>query len=170
MGWIKNDELIIFTKQNRSSSYQLFLISIISSYIVIIAFHLHDQTVWIIIIIIIIIIRVHVHWTKLESANIYSKEKTRYFGLFVRTTIMHMRATQHFDRGLLLSTQRKEKNFKETHWNIFGVFDFLRKVKQEREKLFTRESSQQPKEEREIFLGFLLIVLLNKHGKEISYN
>ena len=36
-------------------------------------------------------------------------------------------------------------------------FVFLKKVKQEREKLFTRESSQQAKEEREIFLGFLLI-------------
>jgi hypothetical protein len=31
-----------------------------------------------------------------------------------------------------------------------------KKVKQEREKLFTRESSQQAKEEREFFLGFLL--------------
>ena len=57
---------------------------------------------------------------------------------------MHMRATQHFHRGLLLSTQRKEIS------------------KQEREKLFTRESSQQAKEEREIFLGFLLILQLNK--------
>ena len=46
-----------------------------------------------------------------------------------------MRATQHFHYGLLLSTpQRKET------------------------KLFTRESSQQAKEEREIFLGFLLII------------
>ena len=33
----------------------------------------------------------------------------------------------------------------------------MKKVKQEREKLFTRESSQQAKEEREIFFGFLLI-------------
>jgi hypothetical protein len=41
-------------------------------------------------------------------------------------------------------------------------FVFLKKVKQEREKLFTRESSQQAKEEREIFLGFLLILQLNK--------
>ena len=29
-------------------------------------------------------------------------------------------------------------------------------------KLFTRESSQQAKEEQEIFLGFLLILLINK--------
>ena len=48
-----------------------------------------------------------------------------------------MRATQHFHHGLLLSTP-KEKKRKEI-------------------KLFTRESSQQAKEEREIFLGFLLI-------------
>ena len=42
----------------------------------------------------------------------------------------------------------------------------MKKVKQEREKLFTWESSQQAKEEREIFLGFLLILQLNEHGKE----
>ena len=57
---------------------------------------------------------------------------------------MHMRATQHFHHGLLLMTQRKEIS------------------KQEREKLFTRESSQQAKEEREIFLGFLLMLQLNR--------
>ena len=34
--------------------------------------------------------------------------------------------------------------------------------KQEREKLFTWESSQQAKEEQEIFLGFLLMLQLNK--------
>ena len=44
---------------------------------------------------------------------------------------MHTRATKHFQYGLL-DPQRKEKR-----------------------KLFTRESSQQVKEEREIFLGFL---------------
>ena len=42
-----------------------------------------------------------------------------------------MRATKHFQYGLL-DPQRKEK----------------------KRKLFTRESSQQVKEEREIFLGF----------------
>ena len=45
---------------------------------------------------------------------------------------MHIRATKHFQYGLL-DPQRKEKKI----------------------KLFTRESSQQVKEEREIFLGFL---------------
>ena len=44
---------------------------------------------------------------------------------------MHMRATKHFQYGLL-DPQKKEKKI----------------------KLFTRESSQQVKEEREIFLGF----------------
>ena len=47
---------------------------------------------------------------------------------------MHIRATKHFQYGLL-DPQKKEKKI----------------------KLFTRESSQQAKEEREIFLGFLLI-------------
>ena len=50
-------------------------------------------------------------------------------------------------------------------------FVFLKEVKQEREKLFTRESSQQAKEEREIFLDFLLILLLSKQRKLArSYN
>ena len=48
---------------------------------------------------------------------------------------MHMRATKHFHYGLLLSTPKGK----------------------ERIELFTRESSQQAKEEREIFFGFLLI-------------
>ena len=55
-----------------------------------------------------------------------------------------MRATQNFHCGLLCTTQGKEIS------------------KQEREKLFTRESSQQAKEEREIFLGFLLMLQLNR--------
>ena len=70
-----------------------------------------------------------------------------------------MRATQHFHRGLLLSTPKENKTISKKHTEIyiFEVFVFMKKVKQEREKLFTWESSQQVKEEREIFLGFLLI-------------
>ena len=60
---MRNDELIIFTKTREVEFIPAFLISISPSYIVIIAFHLHDRTVWIIII-------VHVHWTKLESTSI----------------------------------------------------------------------------------------------------
>ena len=55
---------------------------------------------------------------------------------------MHKRATQHFHHGPLLSTP-KEKEKKQNH--LHGSL------------LFTRESSQQAKEEREIFLGFLSI-------------
>ena len=50
----------------------------------------------------------------------------------------------------MVSSSRPPKNSKET-------------------KLFTRESSQQAKEEREIFWGFILIVLLHKHGKETKH-
>ena len=56
---------------------------------------------------------------------------------------MHIRATKHFQYGLL-DPQRKEKKI----------------------KLFTRESSQQVKEEREIFLGFF--ILISTTGKEIK--
>ena len=48
---------------------------------------------------------------------------------------MHIRATKHFQYGLL-DPQKKEK----------------------KRKLFTRESSQQVKEEREIFLGFHFLI------------
>ena len=60
-----------------------------------------------------------------------------------------MRATQHFHYGLLLSTPKERKEI----------------------KLFTRESSQQAKEEREIFLGFLLITTTSMESKLAkSYN
>ena len=45
-----------------------FLIPISPSYIIIIAFHLHERTMC-------IIIKVHVHWTKLESASIQLKRE-----------------------------------------------------------------------------------------------
>ena len=66
IGRIRNDELIIFTKTREVEFIPATLISISPSYIVIIAFYLHDRTVWIIII-------VHVHWTKLESGSIEFK-------------------------------------------------------------------------------------------------
>ena len=81
-----------------------------------------------------------------------------------------MRATQHFHRGLILGKTRikKEKKFRETHWNIFGVFGFLeqenKREKQKREKLFTRESSQQAKEEQGNLFGFSLFNTATKHA------
>ena len=67
---IRNDELIIFTKTREVEFIPAFLILISPSYIVIIAFHLHDRTMCIIII-------VHVHWTKLESASIQLKREDK---------------------------------------------------------------------------------------------
>ena len=63
---------------------------------------------------------------------------------------MHMRATQHFHYGLLLLTPKERKEI----------------------KLFTRESSQQAKEEREIFLGFLLVITTTSMESKLakSYN
>ena len=55
---------------------------------------------------------------------------------------MHIRATKQFQYSLL-DPQKKEKKI----------------------KLFTRKSSQQAKEEREIFLGFLLITTTNMESK-----
>ena len=77
-----------------------------------------------------------------------------------------MRATHHFHRGLVLSTPKEKKRISKKHNEIFLEFLFFEeKIKQEREKLFTRESSQQVKEEQEIFLGFLLILLLSLESK-----
>ena len=59
---------------------------------------------------------------------------------------MHIRATKHFQYGLL-DPQRKEK----------------------KRKLFTRESSQQVKEEREIFLGFHLITTTSMEIKLTNF-
>ena len=61
-----------------------------------------------------------------------------------------MGATQHFHYGLLLSTPKGKKEI----------------------KLFTRESSQQAKEEREIFVGFLLITTTTSMESKLakSYN
>ena len=62
-----------------------------------------------------------------------------------------MRATLHFHHGLLLSTPKEKK----------------RNSKNEK-KLFTRESSQQAKEEREIFLGFLLITTSTDMERKVA--
>ena len=59
---------------------------------------------------------------------------------------MHIRATKHFQYGVL-DPQKKEKKI----------------------KLFTRESSQQVKEEREIFLFFFLISTTRKEIKLTNF-
>ena len=50
----------------------------------------------------------------------------------------------------------KRKRNSEKHTNFFGVFGFLQQAnkKQKREKLFTRESPQQGKEEQGNLFGF----------------
>ena len=80
--------------------------------------------------------------------------------LFISSTVIHMRATQHFHRGLLLGmTQKKGKEIHRITLKYFWIFCFLlkqanKREKQKREKLFTRESSQQTKEERGNLFGF----------------
>ena len=70
ISWIRNDELIIFTKIREVEFIPAFLIPISPSYIIIIAFHSHDRTTC-------IIIRVYMHWTKLESASIQLKREAK---------------------------------------------------------------------------------------------
>ena len=71
-----------------------------------------------------------------------------------------MRATQYFHRGLLLMTQRKEKNFKETHWNIFGVFVFpeestmKEKIENEKNYIHGKAPNKQKKNEKSFWVFF----------------
>ena len=68
-----------------------------------------------------------------------------------------MRATQHFHRGLVLGRTRiKRKEIQRNTLKYFWSFYFLQQANKEkkREKLFTRESSQQAKEEQGNIFGF----------------
>ena len=77
-----------------------------------------------------------------------------------------MRATQHFHRGLLLgTTQIKRKEIQRNTLKYFWSFWFfvnkqIKREQQNREKLFTRESSQQEKQEQGNLFGFFFLVLL----------
>ena len=62
----------------------------------------------------------------------YSTGEDRVKCALISSTIIHTRVTQHFHRGLLLGKTRKKK----------------------RDKLCTRESSQQAKEEQGNLFGF----------------
>ena len=63
---------------------------------------------------------------------------------------------------------KKRKEFQRNTLKYFFSFWFFleqanKREKQKQEKLFTRESSQQAIEEREIFLGLILILQLSMH-------
>ena len=78
--------------------------------------------------------------------------------LFISSTVIHERATQHFHRGLLLGKTRikRKENQRNTLKYFWSFWFFLQQAnnKQKREKLFTRESSQQEKEEQGNLFGF----------------
>ena len=82
---------------------------------------------------------------------------------------MHIRAIIIFIVVFSSRPPKKRKEFQRNTLDFFGVFGFLeqaiKREKQKQEKLFTRESSQQEKEEQKIFLGFILILLLSMHRK-----
>ena len=79
------------------------------------------------------------------------QEKTRQYGLFCQ--INNNAYKSHFNNLIMVFSYRPPKKRKEI-------------------KLFTRESSQQAKEEREIFLGFLLIITTTGMESKLakSYN
>ena len=71
-----------------------------------------------------------------------------------------MRATQHLHRGILLTMAQQKKRISGKHNEMVLSFCFFwkkpkkKKKKQKQEKLFTRESSQQAKEEQGNPFGF----------------
>jgi hypothetical protein len=103
-----------------------------------------------------------VSWTKLESTTILFKGEDKIIWTFIGSTIIHMRATQHFHRGILLGTtqQKKRKRNSKKHTKIFLEFlVFLEesKLKKENknEKNYLHEKApNKQKKNREIFLGF----------------
>ena len=69
------------------------------------------------------------------------------------------------------NSNKKNRN-SEKHTEIFLEFlvflnKQIKREKQKREKLFTRESSQQAKEEKEIFLG-ILFSTTTKHALKVN--
>ena len=85
----------------------------------------------------------------------------------ISSTIIKMRATQHFHRGLLLGTTRiKEKKFRETHRNIFWVFWFFfnKQIISKNEKNYLHgKAPNKQKKNKEIFLDFVFSAI-TKHA------
>ena len=61
--------------------------------------------------------------------------------------------------------EQKEKKFRETHWNIFGVFGFLQQAnKKQKEKNYLHgKAPNKQKKKKELFLGFLFNIT-TKHA------
>ena len=72
---------------------------------------------------------------------------------------MHMRATQHFHRGLLLSTPKEKKRISEKHTEIFLKFLFFckqanKKEKNEENYLHGKAPNKQKKNEKYFWVFF----------------
>ena len=149
----------IYKNKNKQSSYQLFFNTITSSnhrhYCLSLA-QPNDIN----------IIGARVPWTKLESAKYFIRPREDIIIWSHQINNEAYESHSSFHRGLLITkTQKKKKKFRETHWKYFWSFWFFfqkgkqikgEKEKQKREKLFTRESSQQAKEEQGNLFGFSL--------------
>ena len=61
-----------------------------------------------------------------------------------------------------LFCQISNNAYRRYFYNLIMVFSYRPPKKRIGIKLFTRENSQQAKEEREIFLGFLLVTTTSK--------
>ena len=113
------------------------LISIISSYIVIIAFHLHDWIVWIIIV-------VHVHWTKLESASTHFKIEDQ--AIWALGLINNNAYKSHFKNFIMVFSYRPPKE------------------KKRNKTIYTGKLPTSKRRTRNLF-GFSFSYYYYKHGK-----
>ena len=102
----------------------------------------------------------------------YSKEEDKLYGFFVRSIIMHMRATQHFHRGLLLGTTRiKRKEIQRNTLKYFLEFlVFLNKPikgkSKTRKTIYMGKLPTSKRRTRKYFFWiFFLVLLLSMHRK-----
>ena len=107
-----------------------------------------------------IIIVQECRWLSWNLQTFYSIGEDKVNGLFISLTIIHMRATQHFYRGLLLSTPKEKKIISKKHTEIFLEFlvffskQIKGKSKNNKNYLHGKAPNKQ-KKNKEIFLGFL---------------
>jgi hypothetical protein len=81
-----------------------------------------------------------VPWTKLESANIYSKRRKQGNTGSLLGQQQCIWEPLNIFIMVFSSVWLNKKKFRETHWNIFGVFGFLKESKFKKGKTKTRKT------------------------------
>ena len=96
----------------------------------------------------------------------YSTGEDKVKWALISSTIIHMRATQHFHRGLLLGTTRIKERNSEKHTEIFLKFlvFFNKQIKSKNEKNYLHgKAPNKQKKNKEFFLDFIFNIT-TKHA------